>query len=298
VIAHASAELHARLDEDRRLIDAALADVAASITGDDAVSQAMRYAITAGGKRLRPILCLAAVDAVGAPRTDVHVRAAACIELVHTYSLVHDDLPCMDDDSLRRGRPTAHVVYGTATASLAGLALIPLACERLARCGEDATAGAALVAELCAGAGAGGMVGGQVLDLEAEGAPLTLPGLRRIHDLKTGALFRASLRIGGRLAGATVDQLHALGEYGAALGLAFQIADDILDVTMDAAALGKTPGKDVAAGKGTFVSLLGLEGARAAARAEADRATEALRNKELSVTILHHLLGFAVHRDR
>ncbi|HSJ09740.1 MAG TPA: farnesyl diphosphate synthase [Longimicrobiales bacterium] len=291
-----------RIEADRTHVNAMLADVATALDGKDPVSSALRYAVTADGKRLRPILCLAAFEAAGGERREVHVIAATCIELVHTYSLVHDDLPCMDDDDLRRGRPTAHRIFGTPAALLAGAALIPLACRLLHDAGLGSGLGdagsAALVRELCSGAGAAGMVGGQVLDLEAEHRDVTLDELRRIHAMKTGALFRAALRIGALLARAPGAQVDALGDYGARLGLAFQIADDLLDVTMDAAALGKTPGKDREAGKSTFVALLGIDGARAAAAAEAAAARAALEHAGVATPLLHTLLGVAVHRNR
>jgi geranylgeranyl pyrophosphate synthase len=326
-------DLSSRLSGWREAVNAELAGMAAAHPGSDAVSEALRYALSAGGKRLRPILCLAAAEAVdgavdgagaetdgaqtsragehptggGATGTDAgtyrhRLRAAASIELMHTYSLVHDDLPCMDNDDLRRGRRTAHRVFGTAPAMLAGFALIPLACRTLAEAAAalqpGGTASARVVAELCRGAGAGGMVGGQLLDLEAERAPVELAALRRIHALKTGALFGASLRIGGILAGARPAVTDALGSFGESLGLSFQITDDVLDETMDAGALGKTPGKDRDTGKSTFVSLLGVAGARDAAAAELAAAVAGLRDAGIASPLLERLAGFAVGRDR
>jgi geranylgeranyl diphosphate synthase, type II len=297
--------LHGRLQAWRAAVDRALATIAADEGSGDDVSGALRYALATGGKRLRPILCLAAADTVR-PAADadaaLRVRAAAAIELVHTYSLVHDDLPSMDDDDLRRGRPTAHRVFGTVPAMLAGFALVPLAARIL----EEACAGLGLgpddrvraVAELCRAAGAAGMVGGQVLDLEAEGRRLDLDGLRRVHAMKTGALFGGAVGIGGILAGADAGTLDALSGFGQRLGLAFQITDDILDVTMDAAALGKTPGKDRDAHKVTFAALLGVEAARRQAAAEAAAAVRCLRDAGLRAPVLEALAGFAVERDR
>ena len=285
-------------------VEALLSDRIARLDGQapPKLVEAMRYSLLDAGKRLRPILCLAALEAVGTTRMGAHVRAACAIEIIHTYSLMHDDLPCMDDDDLRRGRPTAHRVHGAPAALLGGAALIPFACRLLLReataAGLTADAARACVRELCVHAGAAGMVGGQMLDLEAERSAASLAELRRIHAMKTGALFEASLRLGGRLGTAGPAELDALGRYGAALGLAFQITDDVLDVTSDAAALGKTPGKDEAAGKTTFVSLLGLEGAREAAAAEAAVAVSALRDAGLLTPLLEELPGFAVHRDR
>jgi geranylgeranyl pyrophosphate synthase len=319
-------QLSQQLAPRRTAIDGELARLAAAITGDGVVTQTVRYALLTGGKRLRPILCLAAAEAVdrqrggrtgggptgvrtaGAADTaaadpPARVRAAAAVEIVHTYSLVHDDLPCMDDDDLRRGRPTAHRAFGTVPATLAGFSLIPFACGVLSAAARemgltDAQCAAA-VRELCQGAGAAGMVGGQVLDLEAEHAPaLELDALRTIHAMKTGALFRASLRIGGILADASPQVTDALGSFGASLGLAFQITDDVLDETMDAGALGKTPGKDRGASKSTFASLLGVQAARNAAASESADAVRALREAGIDSPLLEALAGFAVQRDR
>jgi geranylgeranyl pyrophosphate synthase len=308
-----AAELQARLAAGRAAVDAELAALVAGLPADGGAASALRYALQTGGKRLRPILCMAAVDAAFALRGEAPpfrrsvpgrpwVRAATAVELVHTYSLVHDDLPCMDDDALRRGRPTTHVVHGTRDAMLAGVALIPMAARLLIQSAADlelpAARAAAAVTELCRGAGAAGMVGGQVLDLQAEGEAAGLAELSRIHSLKTGALFRAAMRVGGRLGGAAPETLEALGRFGDSLGLSFQIADDILDETADATALGKTPGKDREAHKCTFPSLMGLDAARTAAEAERDRAVDVLRQAGIRSPLLESVAGFAVHRDR
>jgi geranylgeranyl pyrophosphate synthase len=310
-----SAALHERMQAWRSAVDVELAAVAGAIPEAGPVAAAMRYALDAGGKRLRPILCLAAAEAVApaAGRADeptpagdatggARVRAACAIEMVHTYSLVHDDLPCMDNDDLRRGRPTTHRVFGTEAAMLAGFALIPLACRVLSDAagtlGLPADDRMNAVRELCRAAGAAGMVGGQVLDLEAEGRPVDAAQLARIHAMKTGALFRASLRIGGVLGGADAAAMRALDGYGERLGLAFQITDDVLDVTTDAAVLGKTPGKDMDARKVTFVSLHGVAGARAIATEHAGAAAACLRENGLRSPLLEALAGFAVDRDR
>ncbi|MDA0373282.1 MAG: polyprenyl synthetase family protein [Planctomycetota bacterium] len=225
-----------------------------------ALHAAMRHAMFPGGKRLRPVLALLAAEATGGdPRAAL--RPAAALELVHTYSLVHDDLPCMDDDALRRGRPTCHVAFGEANALLAGDALLTLAFEAVAE------GGASAVKALAAAAGSLGMVGGQVGDLEAEGlgGDLTLERLEWIHDRKTGALIVASLEVGVFAGGGDPAALDAIRSYGRTIGRAFQVADDILDVTGTAEALGKMPGQDAAHGKSTYPSLLGLDGAMAAA---------------------------------
>jgi geranylgeranyl pyrophosphate synthase len=285
-------------------VDDALTGIARRLDSDDPVSGAMRYALGAGGKRLRPILCLAAMDAAGDPpgRAPARLQAAAAVELIHTYSLVHDDLPCMDDDAMRRGRPTTHRAFGTRPAMIGAFALIPLACrvlqEAAAGMNVDAATGAAAVRELCRGAGAAGMVGGQVLDLAAEHRRVGRDELARIHLMKTGALFRASLRVGAVLAAAGPAAVDALGEFGERLGLAFQIADDVLDVTSDSSVLGKTVGKDSDADKATFVSLLGVDAARRAAAAEAEAALAAVARTGLGTPLLKGLARFAVHRDR
>lgn len=221
---------------------------------------AMRYAMFPGGKRLRPMLTLLGCVATGG-QLERAMRPAAALECLHTYSLVHDDLPCMDDDALRRGRPTCHVAFGEANALLAGDALLTLAFEAVAE------GGASAVKALAAAAGSLGMVGGQVGDLEAEGlgGDLTLERLEWIHDRKTGALIVASLEVGVFAGGGDPAALDAIRSYGRTIGRAFQVADDILDVTGTAEALGKMPGQDAAHGKSTYPSLLGLDGAIAAA---------------------------------
>lgn len=227
------------------------------------IHRAMRYSLFAGGKRIRPLLCIAAADAVSdAP---IGIENAACaLELIHTYSLIHDDLPALDNDDLRRGRPTCHKVFGDAMAILAGDALLTLAFEVLSKLEDtDTERRIALVSELAAASGTvGGMIGGQVNDLEGEGKFPTAQLLESIHRAKTGALLRASVRMGGIYAGATGAQLAALTSFGEHVGLAFQIVDDILDVEQPSEALGKTAGKDAAQHKITFPAVYGLERSR------------------------------------
>ncbi|WP_435017400.1 polyprenyl synthetase family protein [Tundrisphaera sp. TA3] len=238
--------------------------------------EAMRYSLMGGGKRLRPVLALMAAEACGAP-PDAAMPAACALEMVHTYSLIHDDLPSMDDDDLRRGRPTCHKAFDEATAVLAGDALLTLAFEVVARHTRPAEAAAACVLALAEGAGPSGMVGGQMADLLAEGRPdPTLDALEAIHRRKTGALLRSSLKMGGIVAGADERTLLALDHYGHAVGLAFQIVDDLLDVQGDEAKLGKRVNKDHGLGKWTYPGLLGLEGSRRHARAQAEEAVAAL----------------------
>jgi len=241
------------------------------------LGEAMRYAVLDGGKRLRPLLVLAARQAVAAGDgkasasagfDEAALRAACAVELIHAYSLVHDDMPCMDNDVLRRGKPTVHVQFGQAQALLAGDALQALAFELLAP--EGAAVPEPVQARLCRllarAAGAQGMAGGQAIDLAHVGCGMTEDALRHMHRLKTGALLQASVLMGAHCGNAAPTALQALADYGAALGLAFQVVDDILDVTQDSATLGKTAGKDAEQGKPTYVSLLGLERAQAYAR--------------------------------
>jgi geranylgeranyl diphosphate synthase type II len=264
------------------------------------IHQAMRYSLFAGGKRIRPILCMAAAEAVSdAP---AGIDSAACtLELVHTYSLIHDDLPALDNDDLRRGVPTCHKVFGDAIAILAGDALLTLAFQVLARmdCAADRRIDprVALIAELSTAAGTvDGMIGGQVCDLEGEGQHPTAALLETIHRAKTGALLRASLRMGGIYAGADHDELDALSCYGEHVGLAFQIVDDVLDVEQSSEALGKTAGKDAQQHKITFPAVYGLEQSRAMAEKERLAAHLALRPFDERAERLRELADFIVHR--
>lgn len=274
----------ALLVAEREQIDRALESIVANYPELDGLelSEPMRYALDSRGKRIRPILCLLAWRAVrGKPQPPAALYRLCCaVEIVHTYSLVHDDLPCMDDDDLRRGRPTLHRVFGAPRATIAGAALLALAVCTLLREGEtlglDQDRSAELVRELCLAAGAEGMVGGQLLDLAGERARTDADRLEAIHRAKTGSLLIASLRIGAIAAGADEELLAALTAYGASLGLAFQIADDILDVVGDAATLGKRAGRDEELSKASYPALFGLEGARQMARARADEARAAL----------------------
>lgn len=265
------------LDRLERWLDAHLPSDAPAGLGD-----VMRYAVLDGGKRLRPLLVLAAWEAASgvAPDDEAPVWwVAGAVELIHAYSLVHDDLPCMDDDVLRRGKPTVHVRYGQAQALLAGDALQALAFEWLlapAWAQQQPQRAVRLASELAQAAGCYGMAGGQALDLAAVGQVLDQTALEDMHRRKTGALLRASVRMGALAAGWDGAPLAALDRYGRALGLAFQVMDDVLDATADTATLGKTAGKDAAAGKPTFVSLLGVEAARAYAERLLEQALAAL----------------------
>ena len=286
---------------DRAGIEAALAS-AIDAAGRGPLAEAVRYALEAGGKRLRPVLCVAAYRALGGdPPAAVH-RLAASLELIHTYSLIHDDLPGMDDDPVRRGRPATHVAHGEAVATLAAAALIPLAVRTVLEAGRELGLAdetlRATVRTLCEAAGAGGMVGGQSLDLQAEGRSVTVDELEAIHRRKTGALLAAAPVMGGLAAGADDATRDALAAYGAALGLAFQIADDILDVTGETAVLGKTAGRDTELEKATFPSLEGLDAARNRARAEVQTALDALETGGIRSDALAGLARFAAARDR
>ena len=256
--------------------------------------RAMRYAVLGGGKRLRPLLVYAAGHALGCDGPGLDAPACA-VELIHAYSLVHDDLPAMDDDALRRGRPTCHVVFGEAMAILAGDALQALAFEILARDRGDA-AGIAMLRALGAACGAEGMAGGQALDLAAVGRRLGLAELEHMHACKTGALIRASVRLGALAAGAGDDALAALDRYAAAVGLAFQVRDDILDVEGESGVIGKTAGKDAAADKPTFPSIIGLDASRARLAELVDEALQAVAPLGARAAALEELARYAAHR--
>ena len=263
------------------------------------LGDAMRYAVLDGGKRLRPLLVMAACDAV---KGDVQtaLRPACAVELIHAYSLVHDDMPCMDNDVLRRGKPTVHVRFGEAQALLAGDALQALSFELLTP--DDDSINAQIQARLCRllaqAAGFQGMAGGQAIDLASVGLPLTSEQLHEMHRLKTGALLQASVMMGAACGTASPAALNALRDYGAALGLAFQVVDDILDVTADAATLGKTAGKDAAQDKPTFVSLMGLKASQDYAQQLLAQALASLKASGLENThALEALADMLVNRQ-
>ncbi len=279
-----------------RALDA-LCDEALPAIGSP-VGDAMRYSIRGEGKRLRAVLVMLTYDACGGAG-DVAALAAA-VEVVHAYSLVHDDLPCMDDDDLRRGRPTVHKAFSVAVATAAGMAMVPLAAraafEAAERLGLGDTANGEIVRVLLRAAGAGGMIGGQLLDLEGEGRHLSLAQLERVHRCKTGALIEASVEIGARAASAPPAILAALGRYGRCIGLAFQIADDVLDVTATSDELGKTAGKDVAFQKSTYPALLGVQGAIARAEALVEEGCQALASAGVLTPALEATARYIVAR--
>ena len=276
----------------------------AAVVGSTALTElapAIDYALGAGGKRIRPCLVFATARALGHPESaSATLEHPACaIELIHTYSLIHDDLPAMDDDDLRRGKPTLHKVYDEATAILVGDALQARAFELIADAPNlSEKQKIRIIKVLAEAAGARGMVGGQFIDITATGTDLSLDQLQAMHTLKTGALIRAALIIGGVAASATEEQLSALDRYGCHIGLAFQVVDDILDVEGDTQTLGKTRGKDGEASKPTYVKLMGLDGAKAEARRLLAAALQALDGFGDSANPLRDLACFIVERDR
>ncbi len=305
-----------RPDSDRTAVDRELARVVESglARAPAAIADPVRYAVLAPGKRVRPLLVIASYRAAGGgartgratgidtpPVSDAVLRLACAVELVHAYSLMHDDLPCMDDDELRRGRATVHVRFGVREAILAGAALMPMAVRTLDEAGRalalDEDTIARLVRILTAASGAGGMVGGQLLDLRAEGRRVGDAELEGIHLGKTARLIEASCVLGGTAAGSDAAGLARLGRFGRWLGLAFQVVDDILDVTGTAQSMGKTGGRDEALGKATYAGLLGLEGARARARDLVGRALAEIAPMA-GADDLARIARWVVERDR
>ncbi len=293
--------LDAFLADARARVDAVLEDwgARAEELWPAGIPAAVRYSMLGAGKRLRASLVFAAYEALGGTAPAV-AELAAAVEVVHAYSLVHDDLPCMDDDDLRRGRPTVHRAFDVPTATRAGFHMVELAARVLAhgmeRLGLEPTRRREIALELFRAAGAGGMIGGQVLDLEAEGQRMPRERLEEVHRRKTGALIAASCVIGGLAAATGLPHLAALRSYGQAIGLAFQIADDLLDATASSDQLGKTAGKDAARAKSTFVTLLGVGAARAEAERFAARAVARLREAGLVSPTLVELAHYVVTR--
>jgi geranylgeranyl diphosphate synthase type II len=285
------------LREYQQLVDAELDRLAPpETTPPETIHRALRYSLFAGGKRIRPILCIEAARAVTRPPGGV-VSAACSLELIHTYSLIHDDLPALDNDDYRRGKLTNHKVFGEAMAILAGDALLTLAFQVLAQLDCLPERKTRLIAELATAAGTvGGMIGGQVADLEGEGKPPDAALLESIHRAKTGALLRASTRMGAIFAGATTAQYDALSCYGEHIGLAFQIVDDILDVEESSEALGKTAGKDAAQHKITFPAVYGLDTSHRMAEEECAHAHQVLEPFGNQAAGLHELADLIVRR--
>jgi geranylgeranyl diphosphate synthase type II len=284
----------------KELVDAALNEALPHETNyPPVIFQAVRYSLFAGGKRLRPILCLAAAEAVGGDGRAV-LPVACALEMIHTYSLIHDDLPAMDDDDLRRGQPTSHKVFGEAVAILAGDALLTeafalmSAAERMPQIPPDRIL--SVIHEIARAAGFWGMVGGQVLDMQAEAGPVNEETLLYIHTHKTGAMIVASVRAGAILAGAQTGEVEAIADYGRNVGLAFQIADDILNVEGDRAALGKGTGSDAERGKLTFPHLLGIEASRTRMEDLVARAQSALRGFDQRAKPLRAIARYVIER--
>lgn len=295
-----TASLKAYIHERKGIVDEALDRF---LPGEDRfpplIFRAMRYSVFAGGKRLRPILCMAAADAVGGDRQSV-LPVACAIELIHTYSLIHDDLPSMDDDDLRRGMATSHKVFGEGIAVLAGDALLTEAFH-LMSCSEhrgtvQAESLLATISEISAASGFDGMIGGQVVDLDSEGKGGDMETLNYIHTHKTEALLTVSIRAGAMLSGASATDLAALSAYGKGIGLAFQITDDILDIEGDSETLGKDTGSDEAHNKVTFPALLGLDGSRKKAQESIGEALSAIAHFDNRADPLRMIATFIIER--
>jgi geranylgeranyl diphosphate synthase type II len=286
--------LHSR----QRLVDQTLDTLLPpESTKPKTIHKAMRYSVFAGGKRLRPILCLAAAECCGG-KTDAALPLACAVECIHTYSLIHDDLPCMDDDDFRRGRPTSHKVFGEGIAVLAGDALLTFAFEIAAQVADRPRYSLReVIRELAVAAGSRHLIAGQVVDLESEGKKVSLPLLKFIHESKTAALLRSSIRLGAMSANATPNQLKILSDFGHALGLAFQVIDDILDVTQTSEKLGKSAGKDLAAKKATFPAVVGLDRSRRVAKRLTEEARLTLRPLGKKAEALHGLADHLLQRD-
>ncbi|MHC4993262.1 MAG: polyprenyl synthetase family protein [Planctomycetota bacterium] len=295
-----TADVAAFLEESREAVDRVLTTWAGRLEREEpeSLGAAMAYSLRAPGKRFRPTLVLAAYRELGG--TGPAEELACAVEVVHTYSLVHDDLPCMDDDDLRRGRPTTHKVFGVSTATDAGFHLVPVSARVLTagaeRLGVAPDLRRRIARELYRAAGASGMVGGQVLDLEAEGKEIALDELVQIHRAKTGALIAASGVIGALAAGADEARVEAVRQYGLRIGLAFQIVDDVLDATATSAQLGKTAGKDAAQRKATYTAFMGVQGARQEAERQASAAIDHLLAEGLDSSLLAGLARFIIKR--
>jgi geranylgeranyl diphosphate synthase type II len=293
-------DIKSYLSSKKTIVDKALdALVPPATMFPTSVHEAMRYSLFAGGKRVRPILAIAAAEALGAKSSGL-LPLAGSLELIHTYSLIHDDLPAMDDDDLRRGRPTCRKVFGDATAILAGDGLLNMAFEVMSDPRRTKAVPAnrliGIIKEISTASGVRGMVGGQVVDIESEGKDVDFPTLEYIHTHKTGALIRASVRIGALYARAGKRQFAALTRYGGLVGLAFQIADDILDITGKQEELGKDIGSDLKKGKKTFPDLFGLEESRLRAKEVSDKAIQSLRDFDRKAEPLRELAKYIVRR--
>jgi len=294
-------DLKKYIQKKSRLVNDTLEQMVQNSQADETINKAMKYSLMAGGKRIRPALCLAAGEAVGGNSQDALVAACA-MEMIHTYSLIHDDLPAMDDDELRRGKPTCHVAFGEATAILAGDALLTMAFEILASVpfenGDQAAKWLQVIRIIAIAAGSRGMIQGQMLDIAAEGRRLSVRDLESMHRLKTGALIEASLQCGALLAEADQAQLELLKSYARNIGLAFQVADDILNVEGNPALMGKAVGTDRLNQKNTYPSLLGLDASRQFAQKLIRQALQALEAFDNKAEPLRALATYIIERKR
>jgi geranylgeranyl diphosphate synthase, type II len=293
-------DLKSYLKHKRALIDQALQEKLKSLPYKGLLSSAMTYSLMAGGKRLRPILCLAAAEAVGGDPAEI-IPTACAIEMIHTYSLIHDDLPAMDDDTLRRGKPTCHIAFHESTAILAGDALLTWAFQILSSVGNhpaDAAKKLRVLNLISKAAGNHGMIEGQIRDISSEGLKLSTTDLEKIHTLKTGALIEASVHAGGLQAGGDSIQIQHLCSYAKNIGLAFQVQDDILNVEGDPAFMGKAVGTDHTLQKNTYTSLMGVEKSKAFAQKLVDDALKALVIFDNKADPLRAVAGYVANRDR
>ncbi len=295
-------DLKSYLSEARRQVDAALLADLGGAFPPTRISRAMVYSVMAGGKRLRPVLCIAAAESIGGGRDDVMPLACA-LELIHTYSLIHDDLPAMDDDDRRRGKPTCHVEFDEATAILAGDALLTQAFETIAAAGLQRRPDAharwlSALRHVAAAAGRMGMIEGQMRDMMYTGRRISQPDLKALHGLKTGRMIEASVQTGALVCGASTCQEQALGDYGHCVGLAFQIVDDILNVKGDPQRMGKAVGTDQAHGKNTYPALIGLEAATALAGRLVATSLKALEIFDNKADPLRAIAGYVIERNR
>ncbi len=294
-------DLGAYLDQKRRVIDERLRALLTEHSASSRLFDAMRYSLMGSGKRLRPVLCIAAAEAVGTGETELVMRTACSLEMIHTYSLIHDDLPAMDDDDMRRGSPTCHIRFDEATAILAGDAMLSLAFEILsepAEATEDPLRQLAIIAKIAHASGNRGMVGGQMLDVSAQGDETDLASLRQIHELKTGAMIDAAV-MGGAIAGGGTDaQVEALSTYARSIGLAFQVTDDILNVEGDPEIMGKSTGTDALRLKATYPALMGLDESKTYAAKQVALALDSLSIFGRKAAPLHAIARYILERKR
>ncbi|MCP4630583.1 MAG: polyprenyl synthetase family protein [bacterium] len=294
-------ELKKYINARSRIINDGLEKMLQQFHQGDTITQAMRYSLMAGGKRIRPILCLAAAEAVDGKPEDV-LTAACALEIIHTYSLIHDDLPALDDDELRRGKPTCHIAFDEATAVLAGDALLTLAFETLASVstanGHQAAKCLQAIQIIAVAVGPRGMIQGQMLDMAAEGHKLDLHALESMHALKTGALIEASVRCGAVLAGASGIQIDSLSTYARNIGLAFQVADDILNIEGNPAVMGKAVGTDQLHAKSTYPSAIGLETSKQFAQRLVRQALQAIETFDNKAEPLRAIATYVIERKR